>query len=175
MPDGSFLALQTMMASRFDNPGKPFGRRSLAVAGLVAICSCLLAAAPGAAPGPSGTELRHMEEEITAGFVGGDADRIARLLSPHMKTYVACRLVAEADGYYGSDQLRLLLRRLFRGRETVRFEVLQPAVPRAGGQASMQALWSFRDSGSTSPEVRLAFTLAPEGNVWRLREIRDLT
>ena len=66
MPDGSFLAFLTMIASRFDIPGKRFGRRSLVAAGLIVISSCLLAASPGAAPGPSGTDLRHAEEEITA-------------------------------------------------------------------------------------------------------------
>lgn len=130
--------------------------------------------AAGSAP-PTEPEMRRLQGEIGAGFTQGEADRIARLLSPKMKTYVACRMLAEADGYYGADQLRLLLRRLFRGRVTTGFRVVQPAVQRPDGQAVMQAIWTFRESGAATADVRLAFTLAREAGAWRLREIRDLT
>lgn len=118
--------------------------------------------------------LRH-QSEITAGFTTADADRVARLLSPRLKTYVACRLLAEADGYYGADQLRLLLRRLFRGRETTGFKVETAPGPRPEGQAVLQAIWTFRDATSPTGQLHLAFTLAREAHTWRLREIRDLS
>lgn len=118
--------------------------------------------------------LRH-QSEIAAGFNGADADRVARLLSPRLKTYVACRLLAEADGYYGADQLKLLLRRLFRGRQTTGFTVVTPAGPRPDGQAVLQAIWAYRDAASPTGQLRLAFTLAREAGAWRLREIRDLS
>ena len=120
-------------------------------------------------------EILHHQSEIAAGFNSADADRVARLLSPRLKTYVACRLLAEADGYYGSDQLKLLLRRLFRGRETTGFSVVTPAAPRPDGQAVLQAIWAYRDAASPTGQLHLAFTLAREAGAWRLREIRDLS
>lgn len=146
-------------------------RAILALVSALALCPWIEAAPAPADPGGE-SEVRRLQEEIGAGFREGDADRIAALLSPKVKTYVACRLVADADGYYGADQLRLLLRRLFRGRETARFEVVQPAAPRAGEQAVLQALWSYREGGATAT-LRLAFTLARDTGTWRLREIRE--
>ena len=152
-------------------------RRRVPTAAGVALVLCLLSGgvtaadhAPGAEP-----EMSRLQQEIAAGFTGGEADRIARLLSPRMKTYVACRMLAEADGYYGADQLRLLLHRLFRGRTTTSVRVVQPAAARHDGQAVMQAVWTFRDYGAAAADIRLAFTLALDGGAWRLREIRDLT
>src|SRR5262245_4213188 len=108
-------------------------------------------AAPGTEP-----ELNRVQQEIAGGFTRGEADRIARLLSPKMKTYVACRMLAEADGYYGADQLRLLLQRLFRGRTTTSFRVVQTAAARHDGQAVMQAVWTFRDYGAAAADIGLA-------------------
>jgi len=119
--------------------------------------------------------MHRLQDEIGIGFTNGEADRIARLLSPKMKSYVACRMLADADGYYGADQLLLLLRRLFRGRATTGFRVVQAAAQRPDGQAVMQAIWTFRESGAAAADIRLAFTLAREAGAWRLREIRDLT
>jgi len=119
--------------------------------------------------------MRRLQDEIGIGFTRGEADHIARLLSSKMKTYVACRMLADADGYYGADQLRLLLRRLFRGRTTTGFRLVQAAAQRPDGQAVMQAIWTFRETGAAAADIRLAFTLAREAGAWRLREIRDLT
>ena len=149
--------------------------RVLRAAG-AALALCLLSG-PVAADGAPGAEpeLNRVQQEIAGGFTRGEADRIARLLSPKMKTYVACRVLAEADGYYGADQLRLLLQRLFRGRTTTSFRVVQQAAARPDGQAVMQAVWTFRDYGAAAADIRLAFTLALDAGAWRLREIRDLT
>ena len=47
-------------------------------------------------------------------FQRADADRLAASLSQRLKTYVACTALGVGDGYYGADQMHLLLRRLFR-------------------------------------------------------------
>ena len=120
-------------------------------------------------------ELQRQQAEIVAAFGAADADRVAELLSPRLKTYVACPAVAREDGYYGADQLRLLLRRLFRGRESAGFRIVTPVSKRQDGQAVLQAIWSYRESGATGAQMHLAFTLAREAGAWRLREIRDLS
>lgn len=125
---------------------------------------------PGADP-----ELQRQEAEITAAFSAADADRVARLLSTHLKTYVACQALAREDGYYGADQLRFLLRRLFRGRESTGFKVITAVTVRADGQAVLQGIWTYRDVVSPAAQLHLAFTLARESGAWRLREIRDLS
>jgi hypothetical protein len=157
-------------------PRRPERRRVPSAAG-AALVLCLLSGPAAAADGTPGTdpEMNRVQQEIAGGFARGEADRIARLLSPKMKTYVACRMLAEADGYYGADQLRLLLQRLFRGRTTTSFRVVQPAASRNDGQAVMQAVWTFRDYGAAAADIRLAFTLALDAGAWRLREIRDRT
>ncbi|HUD70641.1 MAG TPA: hypothetical protein VMQ62_01660 [Dongiaceae bacterium] len=152
--------------------------QSWRLAALVALLA--LGASTGAAVEPEGPlpvdpELYRQQVEITAGFTGADADRVARLLSPRLKTYVACHALAPEDGYYGADQLRLLLRRLFRGRETTGFKLVSTVTRRPDGQAVLQAIWSYRDAASATAQFHLAFTLAHQGNGWRLREIRDLS
>ena len=140
----------------------------------LAAAPALAAPETGERPGVDPELLRH-ESEIMAGFSEADADRVARLLSPRLKTYVACHPLAREDGYYGADQLRLLLRRLFRGRETTGFKVVTQVSPRQDGQAVLQAIWSYRDAVSPTAQLHLAFTLAREAGAWRLREIRDLS
>jgi hypothetical protein len=142
---------------------------------LLALGAPLRAAVVPEARPPADPEMERQQVEIAAGFTGADADRVARLLSPRLKTYVACHTLAPEDGYYGADQLRLLLRRLFRGRETTGFKVVSPVNRRPDGQAVLQAIWSYRDAASPTAQVHLAFTLTREGDAWRLREIRDLS
>jgi hypothetical protein len=118
--------------------------------------------------------LEQIETLIAAGFRNGDADRLAEAFSRRIKTYVACAPLAAADGYYGADQMRLLLRRLFRGRETVSFRILEPAARRRpDGLAVLSALWTYRQRAASPAQVRLSFGLAPEAGAWRVREIRD--
>ena len=119
--------------------------------------------------------LQQIESLIVAGFEKEDADRLATAFSHRVKTYVACAPLAAADGYYGADQMRLLLRRMFRGRETVRFRLLEPAARRRpNGLAVLSALWAYRDPAAPLTQVRLSFGLGPEEGSWRVREIRDL-
>jgi hypothetical protein len=149
--------------------------RVLRAAGTALLCLFTAVATHADTGSSAEPQLGRLQEEIAGAFTRADADAIARLLSPKMKTYVACRMLAEADGYYGADQLRLLMRRLFRGRSTTGFRVVQPAAQRLDGQAVMQAVWTFRESGGAGADIRLSFSLAREGGAWRLREIRDLT
>jgi hypothetical protein len=146
----------------------------VALLALLATVSARRAVAPEV-PSTVDPELRRHQTELEAGFAAADADRIARLLSSRLKTYVACHTLAQEDGYYGADQLRLLLRRLFRGRETTGFKVVTEVTRRPDGQAVLQAIWSYRDTASLTAQVHLAFTLALESGAWRLREIRDLS
>src|SRR5262245_27688065 len=71
----------------------------------------------GDAPEGSGTPreagLEQIESLIVASFEKSDADRLATAFSRRVKTYVAYSPLADADGYYGADQMRLLLRRMF--------------------------------------------------------------
>lgn len=145
---------------------------------LLALPALLAPAGTAAEPEPRPAvdpELLRHETEIVAGFSGADAERVARLLSPRLKTYVSCHSLAPEDGYYGTDQLRLFLRRLFSGRETTGFKVVTPVSPRPDGRAVLQAIWSYRDAASPNAQIHFGFTLAREAGAWRLREIRDLS
>jgi hypothetical protein len=124
---------------------------------------------------PREAGLEQIENLIVASFETTDADRLATAFSRRVKTYVAYAPLADADGYYGADQMRLLLRRMFRGRETVRFRILEPAARRRpDGLAVLTAVWAFRESSAPVTQARLSFGLGPEGGSWRVREIRDL-
>ncbi len=57
----------------------------------------------------------------------------------------------------------------------VRFASLEETPRRTGdGRAVLPARWRYREEGSPESEVGIAFTLAPEGGAWYIREIRDL-
>src|SRR5262245_51822641 len=130
------------------------------------------AAPPAAAVDPG---LAASERQVADAFQRADADRLAGALSQKLKTYVACAALGVGDGYYGSDQMRILLRRLFRDRETVKFRVLPPPMaPRSDGTAVAMVAWTYRDAGSPPAETRLALSFVREPEGWRLREIRDL-
>ena len=119
--------------------------------------------------------LQRLQDTIAAGFARADASQLAAVFSVRMKTYVACAPLGVEDGYYGADQMQILLRRLFRGRTTARFQILERAErARTDGLAVLTALWSYRQAGSPPAEIRLSFTLAPEADAWHVREIRDM-
>ena len=133
------------------------------------------AAAEAGSAGTTEAGLKIAQESIAQAFQEGNADRLAALFSRRIKTYVAWSPLAADDGYYGADQIRLLLRRLFRGCETVRFRLLEPvSQARPDGVAVVPAAWVFRRDGSTPTEVRISLRLGPESGAWRVREIRDL-
>lgn len=142
---------------------------------MVVLATLWLLAAPAASAVTVEPGLTAAERQVAGAFERADADGLARSLSQRLKTYVACAALGVGDGYYGSDQMRILLRRLFRDRETVRFRVLPPPMTvRADGTAVAMVEWSFRDAGSPPIETRLALSFAREPEGWRLREIRDL-
>jgi hypothetical protein len=144
---------------------------------VILLASLLLTtlAAPPAGAGELDPAFRAVQQQVTDAFVQADASRLSSTLSPKMKTYVACPLLGLGDGYYGADQMRLLFRRLFRDRETVRFRILQPTKGTGpDGSAVVMAAWSYREGGAPPAEARLTFTLAREGEAWRVREIREL-
>jgi hypothetical protein len=132
---------------------------------------------PPAEPEGQATDpgLQFVQLEIRDSFASGDPERLAGTLPRHAKTYVSCRPIEVGDGYYGSDQMRLFFRRMFRQQQTVRFVITEPALaPRADGRAVVVAEWLYQDAAGTPRESRLALTLAREGQDWRVREIRDL-
>src|SRR5207245_3810814 len=90
------------------------------------------------------------------------------------KIYVSTGLVGTSDGYFGADQLLLLLRRLFVGRSTIRFTALPAPPGQRAREAVLTARWLSRDAGGAEQEMRVSFTLAPEGSRWSIREIREL-
>jgi hypothetical protein len=136
-----------------------------------------LAAGATADPEGQATEpgLQFVQAELHDSFASGDPERLAGTLPTRVKTYVSCRPIDVGDGYYGTDQMRLFFRRMFRQRQTVRFVITEPALtPRPDGRAVAVADWLYRESGGAPRESRIAFTLAREGPDWRVREIRDL-
>lgn len=112
---------------------------------------------------------------IERAFLRGEADLLAPTLSRRVKIFLSVPLLRVPDGYYGADQVVVLLRRAFAGRSTVRFVSLPRAPrPRPGGQVVLAARWSSRDEGSVEAEHRLSFVLAPENDALTVREIREL-
>src|SRR5262245_42990611 len=65
--------------------------------------------APDGAGVPREAGLEQIESLIVASFEKSDADRLATAFSRRVKTYVAYAPLADADGYYGADQMRLML------------------------------------------------------------------
>lgn len=161
---------------------EPISRNSRPLAGLViliamAFSPSLPAAPPGGDPEGQAAEpgLQFVQAEIRDGFTSGDPERLAGTLPQRVKTYISCRPIEVGDGYYGTDQLRLFFRRMFRARQTVRFVISEPAqTPRPDGRAVAVADWRYREGGGAPKDSRIAFTLAREGSDWRVREIRDL-
>ena len=127
-------------------------------------------------PGPRGEDrLAIVQESIEQAFVRCDAAPLEQLLARRVKIYVSAGGLGISDGYYGADQLLLMMRRMLEGRSTVRFSLLPAgARSRTGGQARVSALWLYREEGAPESEARISFTLAPEGGHWTIREIREM-
>lgn len=123
---------------------------------------------------PVDPRLQKLAETIERAFLRCDAHDLGRALSRRVKVYVSADLVQTSQGYFGADQLVLLLRRLFEGRSTSRFAALAPPPSPRSGQAILAARWLSRDAEGAEQEMRLSFTLADEGAAWSIREIREL-
>jgi hypothetical protein len=116
-----------------------------------------------------------IQRSIERAFVRCDVSPLKEFLARRVKIFVSAGALGISDGYYGADQLLLLVQRMFDRRSTVRFTLLPVGSrARAGGQARVPALWLYREEGSLESEVRISFTLAPEGGHWSIREIREL-
>ena len=156
----------------------PIGRRLSSRAG-PCLCAMLLVlpVAPARAAGekqPPRSSLDELHGRVERAFVRCDASLLGPVLSRRVKTFVASRALAPADGYYGADQLLLLFERLFEGRTTVSFTFLTAdPKPRRDGRASLPIRWISSGGGRASGEVVLALILATEGADWQIREIRD--
>jgi hypothetical protein len=163
----------------------PYGQSLLRHAALVAVAltttTLLLSAAPGGdpdregVPHPGEEEIGVLRVSIEKAFSHCNADPLKPALSRRTKTYVALSSLGVPDGYYGADQMLLLLRRMFDDRTTIRLAIAeQPRAPRTDGLAVLTASWVYREKGSAKREIKIAFVLASEGTVWRIREVRGL-
>jgi hypothetical protein len=127
-----------------------------------------------AAPSPSPDDpagLEPLRATLETVFVRGDPGPLRPYLPRRARIYVAAGVLDVADGYYGADQIAMILRRLFDGRATLRFSLLPPEGD-AGPGLRLPARWVYRQAG-TKTERRIAFTVVAEGTAWHLREIRE--
>jgi hypothetical protein len=157
-----------------------------AVPGAAALLMCAVLSAPGAelsrggaawAVAVPGTDerLRHLHAAIEAAFQRCDVALLRDAFSRRVKTYLSSRALGVRQGYYGADQVLLMLRRGFDGRKTLRFRLGAPDdAVQQNGRRAVRARWLYRDEGASKSEARLSFTLAPEGEDWCIREIREL-
>ncbi len=164
-------------------PTKQILRRTL-LAPTALLILTLPPAGPGQARAPAadraaGAEaavdprLESVHASIESAFLRCDAGALRPVLSRRLKIYLSGN--GFGDGYYGADQVLLLLERLFAGRFTIRFTTLAPPPrPQADGQAILSARWVSRDEDSSESDVRMIFVLAPEAPGWSVREIREV-
>ena len=157
-----------------------------AVPGAAVLLLCALLCVPaaaeasrGAAPSPAETErderLRRLHAAIEKAFQGCNATPLGSAFSKRVKTFLSSRALGVRQGYYGADQVQLILRRGFEGRTTLRFKVAAPDDgAQQNGRRTLRARWLYREEGGSKSEARLSFTLAPEGEGWCIREIREL-
>jgi hypothetical protein len=158
-----------------------------AIPGAAAFLLCtLLAAGPApditASPGNSAEEntdhdprLKQLRDTIETAFRHCDAAPLGNAFSRGVKSYLSSRALGVRQGYYGADQVLMILRRSFKGRSTVRFKLgdQDELVPQ-GGRRLVTARWLYRDESGPKLDARLSFTLRREGAVWHIREIREM-
>ncbi|OLE67166.1 MAG: hypothetical protein AUG09_03845 [Acidobacteria bacterium 13_1_20CM_2_68_7] len=166
-------------------PSPPCFPRTAALGAALVILCAGLAPPPASAngrPAPASTAAEPAHDDylpglhaaIESAFARCDPSPLKTAFSPRVKTYLASPVFEIPAGYYGADQVLLMLRRWFAGRTTMRFR-LDPleSAARADGRHIVAARWQYREEGSSRSNVRLQFTLAPEGPVWYIREIRE--
>jgi hypothetical protein len=142
------------------------------VASLLLASSGLPVAAPLAASESS--RVDSVAAVIERAFQRGDADALGPILPRRLKVLVASRRLGISEGYYGADQLRVLLHRLFEHRATQHFAFLQPPSADTAEPITLDARWVYREEGAPAADIGLAFTLAVQDGETSLREIRDL-
>jgi hypothetical protein len=138
----------------------------LSAAGLEGLC---------AAASERDGRLGALRDAIDTAFRQCDVAPLHGAFSRRVKTCLASRALGIRRGYYGADQSLLILRRGFAGRSTLRFrlESLDDAPPQSGRRV-VTARWVYRDEGASKSATRLAFTLARDGHIWSIREIREM-
>lgn len=158
--------------------------RALLAALLLVAAGSPLPAASGRGPGPSSAPapapstpadpLDPVRAAVERAFVRGDAAPLRPYLPRRAKIYIAPGVLEVADGYYGADQVAMILRRLFERRTTVRVKCANgDAAEAPGGRRLLPIRWVYRGKDATKSERRLVFTIVPEGSAWHIREIRD--
>lgn len=149
--------------------------RSLPRAVLFGTALIVWCAALAAAPAGRDDALKKLHASIETAFAHCDPAPLQAAFSPRLKTYLSSPALDVAAGYYGADQVLLILRRWLTGRTTLRFHLGElEKTDQERGRQVIRARWQHRAEGSSRSEVRLSFTLAPEGPAWFIREIREL-
>jgi len=158
-------------------------RRLAPIPGAAVLIACVLllsAESPDgsflAAPSESAGGADALRDAIQNAFGHCDATPLDGAFSRRVKTYLASGGLGVRAGYYGADQARLMLRRGFAGRRTVRFRLGTPedSGDMSGHRMILTARWLYRDPGGSKTEARLSLTLAREGPSWFIRELREL-
>jgi hypothetical protein len=116
---------------------------------------------------------------IATAFRALQPEGLTPLLPPESKVFMAMESFQGSAGYYGRDQVYLILQKAFRDLKTVRFEIqLQRNSSKAGSGGSGQVAhcvgtWTY--SRRESPEVttRLHFLLTSRDGKWSLIQIRE--
>ena len=154
-------------------------RGTVALLGWVLLCSggalrtARAATTSTVEPGPD-ARIERLSSAIEGAFRRCDSSLLKGCFSPRVKTFLSSRSLGVRQGYYGADQVLLILQRGFAGRSTLRFRLDQPDEPAPQlGRRVLPSLWRFKDEGTPKSEARLSFTLAPEGGAWFIREIRE--
>jgi len=163
-------------------PASPSLPQWAAIAAASVVLLAFLPSPPAAArvpvsadPGPARDEpLPRLHAAIETAFARCDPSPLKTAFSPRVKTYLASPALEIPAGYYGADQVLLMLRRWFAGRTTIRFRLSPPETDaQRSGRHVILARWQYREEGPSRSEVRLLFTVAPEGSLWYVREIRE--
>lgn len=119
--------------------------------------------------------FKRLHAAIETAFQRCDSAALKAAFSPRVKTFLSSRAFGVRRGYYGADQVLLILRRGFEGRTTLRFRLETPDdAAQQAGRRVVPALWRYRYEGAPKSETRLSFTLASEGEAWYIREIREM-
>jgi hypothetical protein len=158
---------------------------SAAVPGAAVLLTCALLFTPARAEAAVGRSspprdpdregrLDRLHASIETAFQRCDSAILKSAFSPRVKTLLASRALGVRQGYYGADQVLLILWRSFEGRTTLRFKLDVPdGATQSDPRRVVSARWFYRDEGAAKSVTRLSFTLVLEGGVWYVREIRE--
>ncbi len=114
---------------------------------------------------------------IAQAFRTGRAESLATLLPVHAKTYLALQR-GGATGFFGRDQVFLILRQVFGENATLRFDIRPKNAGRGGARDAAPIVycvgaWSFRRKDGRSGDSQFLFALSTTRQGWALVEIRE--